>query len=303
MFRHYLGVDVTAGELRAVRLGRKGRKTTLLGGRVLSLAAGVLQVSPRAPNIADLPRFVDALREVLIPLAGREDRVALSLPDMAGRLLFAEVENSFKTRAEGIDILKWQLKGSLPADAREVRLDYQVLETSESGRLRLLVAIMAEKVLFPYEEALAAAGFQTAVVDFHSLSLYNFYQPRLDLGENFVLVGIEKNQLSLQHFHGRTLAFHRARQVAPMADSVFQELNRSLVAGQEVSPALPRAAVFVHSDLEEHRSILEAVRSAFAREVVTLDPHLDRLVPAAAGGPLREERGLAAAVGAAERMM
>lgn len=303
ILRNYLGLDVTAGELRAVRLRRRGRKTALHGGRILSLPPGTIQTSARASNVLDLPRFLDALHEVLDPLAGREDRVALSLPDTVGRLLLMEVENPFRTRSEGIEVLKWQLKESLPADTREVRLDYQVLERTENGRFRLVVAVMAERVLSSYEEAIEAAGYQSAMVVFHSLSLYNFFRPRLDLGENFLLVGVEKGLLSLQHFQGQILTFHRAREVEPFPATVFQEINRSLVAGQSLSPGLPRAAVFFHCDLEERMAVMEAVQAAFGKEIIPLEPHLDRMAPPGASAPLRDERGLTAAVGAAERMM
>lgn len=301
--RTYLGLDVRPGELRAVALRRRGRGSALQGGRVLPLAEGVLAPSAREPNIRDLRRFVDGLHEVLGPLAGREERVALSLPESAGRVVLTEVETAFKSKAEGVEILKWQLKGSLPFDPREMQLDYQVLEKGETGRYRLAVALMARQVLDQYEEVFAGAGYSPAVIDFHPLHLYNYYRPRLDLGDAFVLVGAEDGELSLQYFQEQVLAFHRVRGGAGEPTQVFRELSRALVGCRDQFSAFRRAAVFVHSDWPETAPLLEAVRAAFERDVVLLDPHLDRLASAPLDLPAPQARGLAAAVGAAERMM
>lgn len=301
--RTYLGLDVRGTELRAVALCRRGRGSSLSGGRVLSLAEGVLAPSAREANVRDLRSFTEGLHEVLGPLAGREERVSLSLPDAAGTLLLTEAETPFKSKGEGLDILRWQLKGTLPFDPKDVHLDYQVLEKGDTGRYRLVVAAMARKVLHQYEEILAGAGYNASIVDFHSLNLYNYYRPRLDLGEDFVLVGVEGGTLSFQFFQGRVLSFHRTRRVEAVPAQVFREINRSLVGCRERFPGFRRAAVSVHSDWEEPAPLLDALRSAFEREVVLLDPHLERLAAAPLDLPPARIRGLAAAVGAAERMM
>lgn len=301
--RTYLGLDVRPGSLRAVSLRRRGRGSVLAGGRVLSLAEGVLVPSAREPNIRDLRAFVNGLHEVIGPLAGREERIALSLPESAGRVLLTEVDTPFKSKAEGVEVLKWQLKGSLPFDPREVQIDYQVLEKSDTGRYRLVVTLMGRKVLEQYETIFAEAGYNPAVIDFHSLHLYNFYRPRLDLGDAFVLVAAEDGALSFQYFQGQVLAFHRVREVPADPAQVFREINRSLVGCRESFSAFRRAAVFVHSDWPETAPLLDALRSAFERDVVLLDPHLERLSPAPLDLSAARSRGLAAAIGAAERMM
>jgi type IV pilus assembly protein PilM len=301
--RTYLGLDIRARELRAVSLRRRGRGSSLTGGRVLSLADGVVTPSFRELNILDLRPFVEGLHEVLGPLAGPEDRISLCLPEPAGRVLLTEVETAFKSKEEGLEVLKWQLKSSLPLDPKDVQLDYQVLEKNDAGRYRLVVTFVARKVLEQYEEVLAEAGYNATVVDFPSLNLYNYYRPRLDLGENFVLAGIEGGSLSLQYFQSRLLCFHRTREVEASPAQVFRELNRSLVGCRENFTGFRRAAVFVHCDWRELEPVLEALRSVFEREVVMLDPHLERLATASLELPPWQGRSLAAAVGAAERLM
>lgn len=303
IFRNYLGLDITPGELRAVTLRRKGRAALMTGARLLPLPAGRLVPSPREANVTDAKRLAESIREVLDPLAGHEDRVALSLPDAAGRILLTEVEMPFKSRAEGMEILKWQLKSSLPLAAQEIRLDYQLLEKNENGSYRVVVALTAENVVRQYEEVLAAAGYNAALIDFHSLNLYNYYRPRLDLGEDFILLGIEGGTISLQYFQGRSLIYSRSRETAPQASGIFQELNRTLVSCQKNFPAFGRATVYLHSNWDERAELLEALRSSFERDLLPLHPHLEKLLGPSAGLSSSGVQGLVAAVGAAERMM
>lgn len=302
--RTYLGVDVRAGELRTVALRRKGRGSSLAGGRIISLAGGGVVPSFQKLNILNLRSFMEALHEVLDPLAGREERIALSLPETAGKIILTEMETNFKTKEEGLEVLKWQLKSSLPFDSNDVRLDFQALEKSDTGRQRLIVALMSGKVLEQYEEVITEAGYNPTVVDFHSLNLYNYYRPRLDLGENFILVGIEGGSLSFQFFLSGILVFHRVRElVEANPQTIFRELNLTLVSCREKYPGFRRAAVFMHSDWEENGPLLEALASAFEREVVLLDPHLERLAPDSLDLPSWKSPCLAAAIGVAERMM
>lgn len=301
--RTYLGLDIAGGELRATALQRRGKGSSLLGGRVLVPPADLFSFSAREPNILDPRRFVEAVREVLGPLAGLEERIGLSLPDQAGRILLTEVETSFKSREEGVEILKWQLKQSLPADPREVRLDFQILERTESGRQRVVVALAAGKVLDQYEELLQQAGFGAAAIDFHSLNLYNFYRQRLDLGEDFVLVAVEGPLLTLQFFQNRLLTYTRVKEVTAETSRVFHEINRSLVGLRESHPAFRRAGVYLHTDWSDREELAAAVGSAFDRDIVPLDPRLNRM--AAVPLNLREGQGMgmAAAIGVAECMM
>jgi len=261
-------------------------------------------LSVREPNVLDPRRFVEAVGEVLNPISAGEERIALSLPDGVGRVLLTETESAFKSKNEGVEILKWQLKASLPGDPKDVQLDYQILKKRDTGRYTLAVALIANPVLHQYEELLAEAGYHPAVVDFHSLHVYNYYRPRLDLGEDFILVGVEGGILSIQFFEGRVLAFHRTREVQSSPKRVFQELSRSVVGCRDSFPGFRRASLCLHSDWAERQPLVDALRSAFERdEVVQLEPHLERLAEPSLKVISGNLRSLVAAVGAAERML
>jgi type IV pilus assembly protein PilM len=217
--------------------------------------------------------------------------------------LLVEVEMPFKSKGEGLQILRWQLRNTLPVEPAELCLDYQILERKEDGGLRLAVAVMTRAVLEQYEGVLEEAGYHGVVVDFHSLQLYNYYRPRLELGNDTVFVSVEDGALAMQCFEDHRLMFHRSREIGHDLDMVFRELTRSLVAAREACPGLRRSQLFVHTDWLEQEPLREALRLLFEREPTLLDPHLQRLTEGNIDLPDWRARGLVAAVGAAERLI
>ncbi|MDW7643649.1 MAG: hypothetical protein SCI25_01250 [Desulfuromonadales bacterium] len=298
--RTYLGLDLHAGQIAAVALRRQGKGSLLTGSATSPLPMDILKPSLRDPNILDPGAFQNKIRQALGPLAGREDRIALSLPEGSGRLLLTDTDTAFASHEEGRDILRWQLKAQFPADPKEIQLDYQVVGKTEGGRYRLAVAFATQRVLSQYEEVLSQIGFNPAHIDFHTLNLYNYYRPRIDLGEDFFLVAIEENSLSLQFFQGHHLGFHRSRDIEPSTEALFQELLRTLVGCAKDFPKSSRAAVYLHTNWPNRDELSDPLRSAFGREPIHLDPHIDRMGSVSA---LIRPQDLAAAIGAAERMM
>jgi len=301
--RNYIGLSIVAGELRAVSLQRKGRRPVLVGGRLLSLPEGLWQASPHVANISERNRFVARLKEVLQPLAKGEKRIALSLPANCGRILLREAEQSFKSKAEGIEVLKWQLKQSLPGNGQAVNLDFQRLDYGESGRQRFLIAALSRLVLEQYEDALQEAGYHGSIIGMQPLHLGQFYHRRLATEKHPILVSVEGDELSLQCYQDQQLLFCRQRIVARDAEAVFRELNRSMSAVVEGMPAFSRARVFLHSDWEDQTGLLDAVKSAFTRDLSALRPGLEQMATQSLSLPEWRVRGLAGAVGAAMQML
>jgi len=301
--RIYLGLDLRPEELRLVAMQRRGKNRLITGGRVLRLPGGLLKAGAREPNIGDIDGFAERLRELLAPLAGHEERVAVSLPDAVGRQLLTEVETSFKSHQEGVDILRWQLKTSLPAAPQDVQIDYQVLEQQENGRYRILVALALRSIIEQYEEAFDRAGYQAVLLDFHSAHLYNWYRFVSDLGDEVVLIDIEGGSFGFRYLIDGKVVFVRSRETGATADLMFQELNRSMAGARESHPDILRAGIFLHTDWAEPDQLVEATASVFEKEIHLLNPRFDRH---AAGGldlPPWRLRSLAAAAGAAERMI
>jgi len=302
--RNYLGVDISTSDLQAVCLVRAGKGARLSAARSRTLADGLVVPRQREPNLTQPNDMIAVLRELLAPLAGREERVALSLPDSAGRLFLHEMETVFKSREEGLDILRWKLKGSLPAPPAEVQLDYQILNKNENGRFRLLVSVMATKVLDQYEKLFNSAGYQPVVIDFHSLNVLGYFQSQIDFTEDLVLIVVDGPTLVFQYFQNGQLVLQRCRETGKSVERIFQEVNRSISGSKEKLSSLGRARAYLQSDWSNLELLQEAVSSVLERPIQILDPKLEKLV----AGPLTQApphqgRSLVAALGAAGRLM
>ncbi|UWZ81177.1 pilus assembly protein PilM [Geoalkalibacter halelectricus] len=301
--RTYLGLSMGADSLRAVALHRQGKSVRLQGARAFDLKPGLLVPAFREANLTDPGALAEVVGEVLDPLSGREDRVALSLPDQAGRVMLVEVETPFKTKQEGRDILRWQLKKSLPSELGDIHLDFQVLSRSDTGRLKVVVALMERGVLDQYQDLLARAGYHAVLVDFQAFNLYNYYRTRVDMGDDFVFVSIQGRVLSVDIFQDRVLVFHRVRDIADHAERVFQELNRTLVGFQGGLQALRRASAYLHTDWQDREVLHGMLSSLFEKETQLLAPHLERLLPQGSDPSALPDSGILDAVGAGERLL
>jgi type IV pilus assembly protein PilM len=302
--RNFIGLEIRRQGLRAVSLKRKGSRRILCGGQTLQLSEGVVSPTARELNVLEPQVFVDGIKEVLLPIAGRDERVALCLPDAAGHIFLLDVETPFKNRQQGLDIIRWQLKDMLPENFRNIALDFQELYERESGSRRLLVSVIDRTIRQQYEDLLAGAGFSASLIDFQSLQTYNCYRSKLDLGKDFIFVALNQRQLSLLTVQNGNLDFHRAKTGMESAEAVFQEINRSLVTYRSGHSTFARSILYLQTDWEDTQSLSNAVASAFDREVQNLPSPLTTLAgrqnvnlsPA-------EAAGMAAAIGVAESLM
>lgn len=301
--RRYLSLDLRQQELRTVSLIKRRKGLILDEARLIALESGLVRPSPRMANISDPARLTAAIQEVLDPIAAGEERLALILPESVGRLFTVELETPFTGKEEGEKIIKWQLKGSLPADPEATVLDFQILDQREDGRKRLLVATIARDVLSEYESVTAAAGYFPSLVGFHSHFIHNYYRTRLDQPDESVLLILESGLLTFEYSQGRIPLYHRFRNVGENFSTLYTELSRVLVGAQEDYPGLKRADVFLQCDHAEADEVTAVIRAAFQREVVLLDPHIERIASRSTDWPKWRLRGLAAAVGAAEQMI
>lgn len=302
--RNYLGLEINQDGLRAIAIQRRGSGVSLLGGQTLRFSDGVLSATVMEPNVRKPEQFVDAVREVLMPLAKREKRIAVALPDAAGHVYLLNIDTPFKNHAEGLEIVRWQLKDVLPPNLGSYVADFQVLATRESGGRHILASVIAEDVLTQYEELLSAAGFAAALIDFHALNLYNAYHSRIELGNDFILIGLDGEHLSMLAFENHQLDLCRTKQVPLDAERIFQEINRTMVGYRRAHGSLTRMKVHLHTNWAQTDELMQAVRAAFDSDVELLPSPLQPLLGSQKLNiPETEARSMAAALGVAERMI
>jgi len=301
--RTYLGLEIRRKGLNAIAFQRKGKQLVLTGGETVRLDDPLVQPGFNSPNVLQPDLFVRSVQDVLEPLARRDNRVAVTLPDSTGSLFLLDVETPFKNRAEGAEIVRWQLKDLLPDRGKQLAVDYQVIEEKESGQKKILAAAVSRDVLEHYEALIEQAGFAAAVIDFHSLALYNAYRSKIDFGHDFILIGVDGCQLSIQVYVNQVPVFYRSRQVEHNAQQVFQEINRSLVGCRGDLSNFNRMPIYLHTDWSDEE-ITDVVKAVFDQSVQWLTCPVSKLIN---GHQLNfkdvDARSMSAALGAAERLI
>lgn len=300
--RKSLGLEISATGL-SFALASGGKIPQVEAGLSLPFAPGMLSLSRRDPNVTDAKGFVTALREAHLRLLTKERSICVSLPDAVGRVVLLDLEARFKNREEGIDVIRWKLKKSLPFDIGAVQLDYQTLEEKESGAVSLLVSLISRPVVQQYEELIIEAGLEPKLIDFTSFNLYRLFSPRLDLSEDGAFVTFYQGAMTVLIFNGGVLSFYRTKEGVGDVQNLFREVNSSFLVYGDQNPGQTVSEVFCAAAPADAESFRALVAEASGLEPVLLD--LERMVRQAPNLGLERPglHALAGALGAALRSL
>jgi len=299
-----LGLELSNERARFVLLSGKKDTLCLNAFSEASFPVDTLKFSLREEGILNRDVFVSTIRKLHHSLLPHVKQVSLSIPDSTGRVMLLDVETRFKSKAEGIDIIRWKLKKSFPFDINEAQLDYQVIREKETGEVSLLVSLIAKPVVRQIEDLLAEAGLEPNRIDFTTFNLYSLFSQRLDLAENSLLVAFHESAVGILIFHEGKLEFYRAKEVSGgirEANRIYREINNSFLVFKEKTPGrLPNEAFCVYSgdDAEVFCALIE--------EATGLDPVLldaERVITRSKSSDINQKtlRHFAAALGAATR--
>lgn len=200
---------------------------------------GTLQVSLREANILDPDRFIATLRAAHNLLLARNTRVSVALPDSVGRIMLLDMEGRFKSRSEGLDLIRWKLKKSIPFDLVDTHLDYQQLAVRENGDLALLVALVSRAVIEQYEELFSKAGLSATRMDFVSFNLCRVFDRRSALADDGLLISWYGTTLTIISFAQGIPEFIRVKDLSGAAvtgNRIFMEISSSLLVYRERFP-------------------------------------------------------------------
>lgn len=234
-----IGVEIKPSGVSFALLGGSASSPRLERVAYAPMIAGAMRVSLRELNIIDPQAFCDAVRSAHNLLLHNGTRFSISLPDAVGRVMMLDVEGRFKSRAEGMDIIRWKLKKNIPFDIADTHLDYQQLKIRENGDMALMVALVSKAVIGQYEELLVSAGFTPARIDFNSFNLYRAFESRLTLHDDVALISFYNGTLSILIFVDGVLEFQRVKDLSGSqgVDSrVYMEINSSLLAYRDRFP-------------------------------------------------------------------
>lgn len=274
--RKSLGVSVSASAVALARVDGSSSAPHLESVSSRPLSPGTLRPSLRELNVLNPQGFVIALQEARNSLFCRGKYVSVALPDAVGRVMMLEMEERFKNRSEGLEILRWKLKKKLPFDVAEAHLDFQQVGSRENGDSVLLVVVAYRPVIAQYEELFAAAGLVPTGIDLNCFNLGRVFERRLAKSESYALLTHFDSQLGIMFVAGGMLEFIRTRELsgedATELDSVHQEIRRSFLSYKARFPEGEIRHVFCLAPPQLASGFRGIARDAIGGEPVLLDP-------------------------------
>jgi hypothetical protein len=128
-----------------------------------------LTASPSTPNILKPHLYRDAMSRVSPSEAGTGRTMALVIPDYAVRMAILDFEEFPAKLEEGVKLLQFRLRKSVPFPIDEAQLAHSV-QSEETGRVEVLVVAIARPILEEYEGIFGDAGFRLGLVQPSSIA-------------------------------------------------------------------------------------------------------------------------------------
>jgi len=272
--RKSLGVSLSSSNVNFVLLSGSATSPRLEAVSTRPLSPGTVHPALREQNILNPQGFVIALKEARAGLQCRGKYVSLSLPDTVGRVMILDMEERFKNRSEGLDVIRWKLKKKLPFDVAEAQLDYQPLAKRENGDIVVLVAMVLRPVITQYEELFAAAGLVPTRIDLNSFNLCRVFERRLAAQDDYALLTLCDSNLGIMFFAGGMPEFVRNRELVgeeKVRDYLHKEIRCSFLAYKARFPERELKSVFCVTPPRSAGYFCGVARDAIGSEPVLLE--------------------------------
>jgi len=161
-----LAIEVSPERVAAARWSRTG---SLDGFAVEALQAGAIVPSAVETNIVNIAAVRSAVASAIDRLRGRDEDVAMILPDPVIRVFVQHFEEFPRSPQEAVPMLRWKLKKSVPFEADETLISYMRQSPREDG-VDVVTALARLRIIREYESLAEGVGLRPGVVLSSSLA-------------------------------------------------------------------------------------------------------------------------------------
>ncbi len=161
-----LAIEVSPERVAAARWSRTG---SLDGFAVEALQAGAIVPSAVETNIVNIAAVRSAVASAIDRLRGRDEDVAMILPDPVIRVFVQHFEEFPRSPQEAVPMLRWKLKKSVPFEADETLISYMRQAPREDG-VDVVTALARLRIIREYESLAEGVGLRPGVVLSSSLA-------------------------------------------------------------------------------------------------------------------------------------
>lgn len=211
-----LAFEIAPDRLAGARWSRTG---SLDAYAVELLPAGAIVPSAVEPNIVNAAAVKSAVTAVCERLHGREEDVALILPDPVIRVFVQHFEEFPRSAEEAIPMLRWKLKKSLPFEADETVISYMRQPPRESG-IDVLTAIARLRIIREYEALAEGANLRPGVVLSSSLAAIAL----LDDEKSTLLARVSGSSLTTAIVRGESVCGYRCTELPAHGSEISPQM-------------------------------------------------------------------------------
>ncbi len=189
--RPSLGLSIEADTLALAEVRRGWGRLSLRRCAERDLPDGLVRVTATGPNVADVAALSKEVSALLADqkMSSRPVPIALSLPDLCGRVTLLEFDSLPQKPPEADALIRWQFQRDMNLPGEELRFTCQTFRPPSvrgSGRepVRVLAAGIRDQVVEPYERACELAGILPVSVGLAGLQLFDLYRPVIETALN-----------------------------------------------------------------------------------------------------------------------
>jgi type IV pilus assembly protein PilM len=182
-----------------------GNARTLEGSVVEPLPPGALVPSPVDNNVVNVEAVQSAFKKVLGHFSARGQNIALLIPDPVVRVFILPFDTFPRRSDEGIPMLRFRLKKSVPFDVEETVVSF-MRQTGREGKLEVVAALARQRIIREYESLVEAAGMSVGVMLSSSLATL----PLLEEEGPALLVRMSGKSLTTVIVNGNNLCVYRS---------------------------------------------------------------------------------------------
>ena len=217
-------IEIAPDGVAVAVLGSRGQEAVVQAYGAAELPPGALVASLTGHNVADRQALDQALRTACERAGHRPRRAALIIPDLAARVSLVRFDQIPARRDDLDQLIRWQLKKSLPFSMEEASVTHSAGARIDSGGEFIVVAAKRD-VVAEYEAVCEGAGIHAGLVDIATLGVVNLYLAGGTPGGDWLIVHVRPEYTSIAILRGSDLIFFRNQaegETEPLTDVVHQ---------------------------------------------------------------------------------
>lgn len=219
-------VEIAPTHVAAARWGRDLAHLSAFAAE--QFPEGAITPSATQTNIADPDAVRNAIHSVISRVPRQGPDVALLLPDPSIRVFILPFDTFPRRTEDGLPLLRWRLKKSLPFPAEEAVISW-LRQSSRDGQIEIVAAVARQKIVREYESLLEGEGLLAGVVQSSTLATL----PILNYGSATLLARLSGRNLTTVIVRGETMCVYRSTELGATTDGL-----KSQVIFDEVFPAV-----------------------------------------------------------------